>query len=129
MYVNINKTGKNKATVHIKNGTRILWSTVGNFCNDTVGDEYVGSDEIALNKHSCIGQDYVQIDLSFRSQTRFQTYFSLNLQYYITMVTCCQDIVAKERKEGEGYNIYRESEGADRLDVMVEKDDGCKKIG
>ena len=93
MYMNINKTGKYKQTVHIKNGALTLGRTVGNFCDDTIGDKYVGFHEIALNKYVCVSQNVVQSDLSFRSLIGSKIEFSLNLQYYITKVYWCQDIV------------------------------------
>ena len=93
MYVNINKTGKYKQTVHIKNGALTLRCTAGNFADDTVGDKYVGFDEIALNKYVCVSQNVVQSDLSFRSLIGSKIEFSLNLQYYITKVISCQDFV------------------------------------
>ena len=92
MYVNINKTGKYKQTVHIKNGALTLRCTVGNFADDTVGDKYVGFDEIALNKYVCVSQNVVQSDLSFRSLIGSEIELSLNLQYYITKALLCQDI-------------------------------------
>ena len=93
MYMNINKTGKYKQTVHIKNGALTLGRTVGNFCDDTIGDKYVGFHEIALNKYVCVRQNIVQSDLSFRSRFWSEIKFYLNPQYYITKVGLCQDIV------------------------------------